>query len=124
MSENTERDELADLIASVTIDTKSGDVLRVHPDGETPVFEGDQRTANALLAAGYRKPRAITTVEELDALPYGTAVAHDEGWGITVAQRHAEDLRWYVTGCLEYIRPEALIPATVVYEIAYFEATL
>ena len=89
------RDELADLIASVTIDTKSGDVLRVHPDGETPVFEGDQRTADALLAAGYGKPRTITTAEELKALedpatilmdycghPYqwGEGMGGDEGW--------------------------------------------
>ena len=62
----SERDELADLIASVTIDTTSGDVLRVHPDGETPVFEGDQRTADALIAAGYRKAERV--------MEYGTVI--------------------------------------------------
>lgn len=76
---HAQRDELADLIASVTIDTKSGDVLRVHPDGETPVFEGDQRTADAILAAGYRKPRTITTVEELDRLGRGSTIVEPGG---------------------------------------------
>lgn len=32
------------------------------------------RTADAVLAAGYRKPRTITTTEELDALPVGSVV--------------------------------------------------
>jgi len=45
--------------------------------------------ADAILTAGYRKPRTITTREELDALPSGTAildsdgntnVLHDNGW--------------------------------------------
>jgi hypothetical protein len=30
--------------------------------------------ADAILAAGYRKPRTITTAEELEKLPYGSAV--------------------------------------------------
>lgn len=34
------------------------------------------KTADAILAAGYRKPRTITTVEELDALPVGSVVLH------------------------------------------------
>lgn len=42
---NPERDELADLIASVTIDTKSGDVLRVHPDGYRKVCCPDPLSA-------------------------------------------------------------------------------
>jgi hypothetical protein len=32
-----------------------------------------------LLAAGYSKPRTITTAEELDALPDGSAVLDDDG---------------------------------------------
>lgn len=97
---SAERDELADLIASVTIDTKSGDVLRVHPDGETPVFEGDQRTADALLAAGYRKPQQITTVEELDALPEGTVIRDASG---VVRDRFNEP----ETGAALWLRPGA-----------------
>ena len=87
-----------------------------HSKNEPRLTEYVYAMADALIAAGYRKPRTITTAEELDALPYATTVMHDEGWGVTVAERHAEDMRWYVTGCLEYIRPEALLPATVLYE--------
>jgi hypothetical protein len=76
--------------------------------------------ADAMIQIGFRKPRTITTAEELDALQYGAAVVHDEGWGETIAQRHTEDMRWYVTGCLEYIRPEALLPATIIHEPRFF----
>lgn len=46
-------------------------------------------TAEAVLAAGYRKPRILTLREELDALPSGSVilgsdgepnVLHDNGW--------------------------------------------
>lgn len=77
----------------------------------------------ALEAAAPYMSRTIASVEELDALPYGTVVLNDEGWNVTVAQRQAEDMRWYVTGCLEYIKPEALMPATVIYDVVYYEAT-
>lgn len=73
-------------------------------------------TVGDILAAGYRKPRQVTTVEELDALPYNSIVMFDEGWRTSVAERQAESMRWYVPGCLEYIRPEALLPATVLHE--------
>lgn len=51
--------------------------------------------ADAILAAGYRKPRAVTTPEELDALSNGSSVLcldaageghpaqkHADGWGL------------------------------------------
>jgi hypothetical protein len=53
MRENTARDELTMLILGKTA----------------------PRAADAILAAGYRKPRTITTAEELDALPVGSIVA-------------------------------------------------
>jgi hypothetical protein len=31
----------------------------------------------AILAAGYRKPKVVTTAEELDALPVGSVVLHN-----------------------------------------------
>lgn len=34
-----------------------------------------QKAAELALAAGYRKPRQVTTVEELDVLPAGTLIA-------------------------------------------------
>ncbi|ERI39168.1 hypothetical protein M707_02610 [Arthrobacter sp. AK-YN10] len=56
----SKRDELTDLIAKVTVDVSSGVLLRVHPDGITPVFEADQRVAEAvlpLLAAAWQEGR-------------------------------------------------------------------
>lgn len=35
--------------------------------------------ADLILAAGYRKPRTITTVAELDALPAGSVILDPEG---------------------------------------------
>lgn len=69
----TAREDLANRIADLTVNGGSlGDVLRVHHNesgDEVPVFVGDQRTADALLAEGYRPPpRTITTVEELAEL--------------------------------------------------------
>ena len=99
-----------DELAALELDIRRS--LPLNPEPEAIAHH----VAKWLHKDGYRKPRTITTAEELDALPYGTVVLHDEGWNVTVAQRQAEDMRWYVTGCLEYIRPEALLPAAVLHE--------
>jgi hypothetical protein len=162
------RDELAELIASVTIDTTSGDVLRVHPDGETPVFEGDQRTADAILDAGYRKifdgdcglsnvkdptekeaaeawmrwanlasnedigaigamqimltefgyrkPRTITTAEELDALPVGSVILDPAGLSL----HKNEYTGWRASNGAKDIPADMLVtealPATILWK--------
>lgn len=56
---SAERDELADLIFEQDMCQHKGDARDV---------------ADALLAAGYRKPQQVTTVEELDALPVHSVV--------------------------------------------------
>ncbi|GLU58597.1 hypothetical protein [Paenarthrobacter ureafaciens] len=62
---STERDELADLIKSEAhVDWFSG----------TP-----EDLAKTIRAAGYRKPRTVTTVEELDTLPFKSVVMDDLG---------------------------------------------
>jgi len=65
----TARDELAGTILA----TRHMKALHLETAAEivTHVAGG---VADALLAAGYSKPRAITTVEELDALPVGSVV--------------------------------------------------
>ena len=65
---NTERHELGRLILGRTVTT----------------------AVEAILAAGYRKPRTITTVEELDALPYESVIvdAYDTPY---VCERHKLD---------------------------------
>lgn len=57
-------------IAGIYIDT----INRGH--GVITRFEQGNRAAEAILAAGYRKTRTITTTEELDAL-LGSAVVKD-----------------------------------------------
>jgi hypothetical protein len=56
----SERDELAKVI--------HGAPVRIAWNGEQKVI------ADAILAGGYRKPRTITTAEELDALRFGSVV--------------------------------------------------
>lgn len=40
---------------------------------------GPRRQCTEILAAGYRKPRTITTVSELDALPGGAVIRDNDG---------------------------------------------
>ena len=68
---STERDELAEEIAGYrlgegyyAVDIGSSDALAIADD---------------ILAAGYRKPRTVSTVEELDALPQETVVLDCDG---------------------------------------------
>ena len=55
-----ERDELADIIASNR-------------------NEYADKTACRILAAGYRKPHTVTTLADLDALPWRSVIRSDEG---------------------------------------------
>lgn len=66
------RDELAKLIA----DTKYPHLRPAWEEREdrSPVKYFSRKQADALIAAGYVKPRTVTTVEELDALPAGTII--------------------------------------------------
>jgi len=71
----SERDELAELIAT----TKYKSLRPSWADREdlSPVKYFSRKQADAILAAGYRKPRTITTVEDLGALPVGSVVLHN-----------------------------------------------
>ena len=73
-------------------------------------------TADALIDAGYSKPRTITTVEELDALPVGSLVREDDGfsrykyatgWALCVPDATAQE-----SG------DKLVLPATVLFEPA------
>lgn len=81
------RDELADILwgTAVADRVRDGKDLRLVP----VVRAKAESAADAILAAGYRKPRTITTREELDALPSGSVILdatgepnvfHDNGW--------------------------------------------
>ncbi|MDQ5863093.1 MAG: hypothetical protein M3536_12615 [Actinomycetota bacterium] len=67
--------------------------------------------ADAILAAGYRKPRTITTAEELDALPRLAVIRSDEG---AVFEKHT---MWHEAGSRDLMRTDGIaLPATVIYE--------
>lgn len=78
----------------------------------------DYGLADALIADGWTKPRTITTVEELDALPIGSVVLDVEGdvceragggWTGIIKERSMDS--WLLTGA------EAIdLPATVLYD--------
>lgn len=69
MTHNNERDELVDLLENAIDDA-------VYFAEAPPSLTGTvaRYSADAVLAAGYVKPRQVTTVEELDALPVGKVV--------------------------------------------------
>jgi hypothetical protein len=111
-----ERDELADIIAAHNNTSGLGGVARRLPDG-SPVYEGEQLLAALILAAGYRKPRQVTTAAELDVLAYGNVIRDD--YGIVYAKPYNKDNFWLMVGDHER-HPSAhiLLPATLIREEA------
>ncbi|TCN51828.1 hypothetical protein EV641_109219 [Rhodococcus sp. SMB37] len=73
----TDRNELANLLDSHMSDRDydQGCRLACGYSGD----DRDEHLAAAILAAGWRKPRTITTVDELGTLPAGTIVVLEEG---------------------------------------------
>jgi hypothetical protein len=110
----SERGELAELIAS--------NLDRLFGKREFGPAQQDIDLADSLLAAGYRKPRTITTAEELDALPVGSVVL-SRGRSYQRYEPHvtqwAEYHKWM---CPDggFIRAETdsslLLPVTVLHE--------
>ncbi|MFB8368545.1 hypothetical protein ACFC25_04185 [Pseudarthrobacter sp. NPDC055928] len=102
MNENAERVELTDIIASNR-------------------NEYADKTADRILAAGYRKPRTITTVEELDALPVESAVLSDMG-NVYIKDIDLDDptaIWWVTAGAVSEFPSIAItLPATILWEPA------
>jgi hypothetical protein len=78
------------------------------------------RTADAILAAGYRKPRTIDAATELDALPFESVIT--DAYGTPhVCERHRTDgthNEWRMSGHNHLIDSEDVLmhgPATVVH---------
>lgn len=103
----TDRDELARIIGDAT---------------ETYVHEepGPLNAADAILAAGYRKPRTITTETELDELPDGAVLRGAHGQ-ISVIHR-GETNSWpplevqhVGTEEIDFDYQYIALPATVLY---------
>lgn len=110
-SENTQREELAQIITD-----------HVHEgllsyDACTPHAEIDE-AADDILAAGYRKPRTITTVEELDALSDESVVRSD--FGVIHEKRVEFDTSRVIWVCPgdtdEHTAGKITLPAIVLHE--------
>lgn len=105
----SERDELADILMS--------DALLGNSDEE---FGRDYALAeaDAILAAGYSKPRTITTAEELDALPPSAII---KGAGGTTYEKqidgpwHDGPHDWQSFEGLFWDSWDVRLPATVLY---------
>lgn len=99
----SERDELIELIES------NRRRIILAPEGESGVsvaFTSSEEQADAILAAGYRKPHVITTREELDALPDGSVIKDRFNSGFNMHPLHRGDTEF----------ADAILPATVLWE--------
>lgn len=100
-----ERDELAEVIA--LSNGWTAEHLRVR------AYVADQyrKMADAVLAAGYRKPAVVATVDELKSLPDKSVVLDSLG---CVAR--CDTGVWYCPGSEWFVHPEAIaLPAIVLY---------
>ena len=95
---SAERDELTDIISSNR-------------------NEYADNTASRILAAGYRKPRTITTVDELDALPDAVLILTEQGGYWESIKRMDRKNWWHEPGSTNVSPSEDLtLPATVLHE--------
>lgn len=69
--------------------------------------------ADAILAAGYSRPRTVSTVAELDALPEG-AVILAESTGDSYQKNHEDE--WFIWGGGGRDAADVDLPASVLYE--------
>lgn len=107
-----ERDELAEIIANAE-----------YPNMEPPWCERKDRSpvkwysrkyADKILAAGYRKPRTITTIQELATLK-SDAVVRDSDCRVLELMWDDGGPYWSGMGDGDFFNPPTL-PATVLYE--------
>ena len=77
------------------------------------------QAANSILAAGYRKPRTISTVEELDSLAVDSVVMESEEDSFIIRTMRGVFHRfpdgWYVVAGYG-ARNDIALPATVLFE--------
>jgi len=102
---SNERDEIYDIARSV-IDGELGILVNGSDIDNTA-----DSLSYAVLAAGYSKPRTISTVKELDALPEHSVVRSGEG-----AVWESDSGVWYETASrLLHVAADIALPATVLY---------
>lgn len=104
-SNAAEREELAQLIDAT--------IEREYSPGDD-VMGTD--LADAMLAAGYRKPRTITTKDELDALPMDTVIRDDDEYVWERWSLFAKTTNWRCAGAPDLEGDEVALPADVIWE--------
>lgn len=119
MSFEEEREELrgtlCNSICNVSLYTKRAQPYLLGGDMSAVL----DKTADNVLAAGYRKPRAVTTIQELDALAPCSVVLSDMGvvWEKDVDTEDPEFPWWCSPGdSHRYPARRISFPATVIYE--------
>lgn len=110
---STQRREVAALAAQI-----DHEINDLYSPGDDVMGED---LAELLYASGYRKPRTITTVEELDALPVGSVVLTATGrpaHPFVASQKYDNngDPIWHRGGRLGGSHGDYVIPATVLFE--------
>jgi hypothetical protein len=112
----SERDELIQMIwdDAVADRVRDGKDLR-----NTPVVRPKvEAMADKILAAGYRKPRTITTAAELDALPHGSVIrsSHRHYWVAHKEDGEGGNQGWAAAGTSRIPTDLAdWLPATVLH---------
>jgi hypothetical protein len=100
---SNERDELARAIGNAIIESIDPDVhyaaygtsdLFATVDGEFSLI----KVADAILAAGYRKPEVVTSAEELKALPVGSIIDAENGGPAQIRNYYGSSQRY-----IEYV---------------------
>jgi hypothetical protein len=78
------------------------------------------KAVERILAAGYSKPRTITTVDELDALPNGSVVLSQVYRhylnGMDISFQRWEDGLWHRGARSTDTHPDNFLPVTVIHE--------
>ncbi|MCW2132902.1 hypothetical protein [Arthrobacter sp. VKM Ac-2550] len=72
--------------------------------------------AEATLAAGYRKPRTITTAEELDALPMDTVIRDADEYVWERWSLLSRNNDWRCAGAPDLADDDIALPVTVIWE--------
>lgn len=105
---NARDDLIAILHREATADRVKNSPLR-----DVPVVAAKvESAADAILAAGFRRPRVVTTVAELDAMPTDSVVLNSLH---EAATRHGN--RWYFPAIRHGFMTWAIsLPATVLHE--------
>jgi hypothetical protein len=114
----SEREELFQIIWDGAVDdrVKDGKDLARVPVVRPKVWA----LVHGILAAGFKKPRTVTTVEELDALPLGSVVrcGHGRVYERDYVETNPRDTTWWIeTGSTKDYQSSSIeLPATVIYE--------